>query len=366
MSKTILAIDISKNTKGFIDALQLIHADIISSVNSVTRKVNIWNDVCLYVYCSNEQAVSLEKIKINNKKTSNTWEWLKIINISDASMQGMNEIVESVKNKRVDGCVTCGDLNEFFNIAKARVAPLKMIKNPILVDILPGVNGLKMIADISGYVFEPLRENAGIIGVLSGVYAKVMFDLKEINIGLLRTGYDNKKGATTVKDTIDNLGKALGKCHCMRFVGTIDADSILSADNHAHVVVTDGVTGMIINKYTRGLSGLFVNTLNRVRLFSLGNKIAWWFGERIFNAFKTKMNIEYGSLILGLHGVFVKADEYAGANGLYNVLVNAVKMCKARAAIYDELEKSLAEFDLAAQSVWSLYANTTKMRKTSK
>ena len=352
MSKIVLGIDAEKNLHELIAALQLIH---INMTGVCINRVSPWSNMELYVYCDSIQAIKIEKMK------QKTWAWLRVI----ITANGMQDMIEALKNKQIDGCITCGDIYEFFNLAKTRIAPLKMIKHPILASMLPVDHGVKILSDVSGYVFESFRDNVGMIGMLAGIYAKELLNIKEVKISLLKYGYEGKKGSIA-KDTIEILAKTLSKNKNLKFIGAIDADQILSAENHAHVIVTDSVTGMSIMKYTRGLAGLFVRVLKTVRGASLMSKMAWKFSGSIFNAFKTKMNVEYGSFILGLQGVLAKADDYTNANGLYNVMLNALKLCRARAVIYDELEKSLAGSDLGAQSVWSLYANTAKTVQTKK
>ncbi len=148
--------------------------------------------------------------------------------------------------KNVDGLVSAGNTGAVVAGGLKTRKFLKCVHRPGIATVMPTAKGRCVIMDVGANVFPKPRHLLE-YGVMGSVFARKMLGIEQPTIGLMNVGEEEGKGHDLVQKTYDLFRKSPLR---ERFVGNIEGRDIHRGT--ADVVVTDGFTGNVVLKLTRG------------------------------------------------------------------------------------------------------------------
>lgn len=241
-----ILIDANGSDYGIIESIK----GVVSVIGRTKSKLTIVGD-----------KKTIEK-KIKNEFPDKGLEYLNKINILDAKdiITNFDDPAFAIKTKKESSIVKAYDYmkdheNTLFLSAGStgalmaggllKVRRIKGIYRPALATILPSATGKGVVLLDSGANVSAAGVSLIQYAKMGIVYAKEVLDLKEVKVGMLNIGTEDKKGSPDLKEAYDVLTN-----ECKEFVGNIEAREILTGE--VDVVVTNGLMGNVALKSIEG------------------------------------------------------------------------------------------------------------------
>lgn len=235
----------------------------------------------------------------------------------------MRRIIELVKSRDADACVSSGNTGALMATAKYVLKTLPGIDRPAIISAVPTLHGRTFMLDIGanvGCTAEQLFQ----FGLMGSVIAKDMLDKENPTVGVLNVGQEDMKGNEIVREA----GHLLAGSN-LNYAGFVEGDGIFKAG--IDVVVSDGFVGNVAIKTMEGLAYLFGAFLKEEfnrnalrRLQGIGAQSALLALRRRLDSRRYN-----GASLVGLNGVVLKshgsADEIAFETAVQTAIVEARK-----------------------------------------
>ncbi len=151
-----------------------------------------------------------------------------------------------MKEGKIDAIFSAGHTGAAVAASTIITRTLPGVDRPAIATLLPGKNGLFVLADAGANV-DCKPENLAQFALMAETYSSFMFGIENPRIGLLSVGGEDSKGNDLTKETFKILEKM-----SINFIGNVEGNTMF--DNIADVVVCDGFIGNVVLKTAEGLA----------------------------------------------------------------------------------------------------------------
>ena len=223
--------------------------------------------------------------------------------------------VELVKKGKARAVVSAGNTGAVMVAAKLLLGTLEGVSRPGIAVTLPGRREPFILIDAGANVGSK-PENLLEFAIMGHLYAKHIMNRDNPKIGLLSIGEEEIKGDDLMRTSFQLLRRATQ----LNFVGNVEAKELFN--NHADVVVCDGLVGNLALKVGEGAASLMAYYLKEEFSRGIRGKLAYLFFKPSLTRIKKKTDYkEYGGApLLGANGICIichgSSDSYAIANAI--------------------------------------------------
>lgn len=270
-----------------------------------------------------------------NEFNDKALEYLSKINIIDAKdiITNFDDPAFAIKNKKESSMVkaydymkehedtlflSAGSTGALMAGGLLKLKRIKGIYRPALATILPSATGKGVILLDSGANVSAAGVSLIQYAKMGIVYAKEVLDLKEVKVGMLNIGTEDKKGSPDLKEAYEVLTS-----ECKEFVGNIEAREILTGE--VNVVVTDGLMGNVALKSIEGTAIIMKKALFNEFKKNLINQIKALTVMGIIK--KALIKYDYtkygGAVLLGVRKPVIKIHGNARSLNYENAILQA-------------------------------------------
>ena len=261
-----------------------------------------------------------EKVRFINSKD--------VIKMDEAATEALKrkestiyKSIELLKNQEVDAVVSAGHSGASMSLATLRLGRIKGIKRPAIVTFMPTIKKTySLLLDVGANV-DCNAENLTQFAVMGEVYAKVVLNKENVNIGLLSNGEEESKGNSVTKEAFKLLKEKFDN-----FAGNIEGGDIFKGE--IDVIVTDGFIGNIVLKTSEGAAEVIGKLIkSEIQNAGILQKIGAFLLKPVFNELKKATDYaEYGGApLLGVNGCVIIAHGKSNAKAIKNAIFQAIK-----------------------------------------
>ena len=261
-----------------------------------------------------------EKVRFINSKD--------VIKMDEAATEALKrkestiyKSIELLKNQEVDAVVSAGHSGASMSLATLRLGRIKGIKRPAIVTFMPTIKKTySLLLDVGANV-DCNAENLTQFAVMGEVYAKVVLNKENVNIGLLSNGEEESKGNSVTKEAFKLLKEKFDN-----FAGNIEGGDIFKGE--VDVIVTDGFIGNIVLKTSEGAAEVIGKLIkSEIQNAGILQKIGAFLLKPVFNELKKATDYaEYGGApLLGVNGCVIIAHGKSNAKAIKNAIFQAIK-----------------------------------------
>ncbi len=224
--------------------------------------------------------------------------------------------IESLKNLRVDACVSAGNTGALLAMGKHLLKMFPGIERPAICKSIPVEKGFTYLLDL-GANTDCTAEQLYQFALMGYVLASAVEALPRI--GLLNNGTELTKGTETIKaaQLLLQNDKRLNYC------GYVEASDIFSGEKN--VIVCDGFHGNIALKASEGTARFIAKKIKEVANKSFLNKTIASIVAPLFRKLSQELDpaMYNGAIFLGLQKVLVKSHGDADVTAFMHALVVA-------------------------------------------
>jgi len=229
--------------------------------------------------------------------------------------------IELLKSKEVDAVVSAGHSGATMSLATLRLGRIKGIRRPSIATFMPNIKKSYSILLDAGANVDCDAHNLFQFALMGEVYAKVVLNKEEVQIGLLSNGEEKSKGNAITKEAFSLLKESFPN-----FYGNVEGGDIFKGE--VEVIVTDGFIGNIVLKTSEGAADIIVKLLkeeinNSNFLVKLGAMLL----KPVFNTLKKSIDYaEYGGApLLGVNGCVIISHGKSNSKAIKNAIFQAIK-----------------------------------------
>lgn len=215
-----------------------------------------------------------------------------------------------VKSGHVSAFVSAGSTGAVATTALLTLGKRKGILRPALAIVISSPSGPVMFLDV-GANSDCKPQHLVQFAEMGSIYMKRIFAIFAPRIGLLSNGEEAIKGNKLARATYQLLAKS-----GLNFLGNVEGQDL--PKGKADVVVTDGFTGNIVVKLSRGLGEIFADLSNEA---VDNNPIFRQAKMRILN-----YNALGGALLLGVEGNVIITHGKSDAGAIKQSILLAKRM----------------------------------------
>lgn len=219
-----------------------------------------------------------------------------------------------VKSGQASAFVSAGSTGAVATTALLILGKKKGISRPALGIVISSPRGPMMFLDV-GANPDCKPHHLVQFAEMGSIYMKKMFNIFEPRVGLLSNGEEKIKGNKLVRSTYQLLAKSE-----LNFLGNVEGYDL--PKGKADVVVTDGFTGNVVVKLSKGLGEVFAKLSNE----AVNNSPTFREAEsRILNY--TALG---GALLLGVKGNVIITHGNSDATAMKQAIRLAEQMVEQR------------------------------------
>jgi len=229
--------------------------------------------------------------------------------------------IELLKSKEVDAVVSAGHSGATMSLATLRLGRIKGIRRPSIATFMPNIKKSYSILLDAGANVDCDAHNLFQFALMGEVYAKVVLNKEEVQIGLLSNGEEKSKGNAITKEAFSLLKESFPN-----FYGNVEGGDIFKGE--VEVIVTDGFVGNIVLKTSEGAADIIIKLLkeeinNSNFLVKLGAMLL----KPVFNTLKKSIDYaEYGGApLLGVNGCVIISHGKSNSKAIKNAIFQAIK-----------------------------------------
>jgi len=241
--------------------------------------------------------------------------------------------MDLIKAGKADAFVTAGNTGMAMYFAMKTLGMIEGVARPCLVAVLPVEGGQCVVTDI-GANAECRPEFLVQFAQMGSVYARQLFGLNEVKVGLISNGEEEGKGNELVKATFP-----LMKAQVPGFVGNIEGKELF--DGKVDVAVTDGFTGNVLLKSTEAVAKLILRSLKTGLMQSFVTKLGALLARPAFTAIRKQLDpSEIGSApLLGVNGLVFIGHGRSDGKAMVSAVERAINAVKSN--LLAELSSSM-------------------------
>lgn len=227
---------------------------------------------------------------------------------------------QAVKDKIVDGVVTCGPTQGVIVAAHIVIRRIKGMKRVALCPSIPSFKHTGAIMLDVGANTDMKPEYITQYAQFANIYAKEVKGIKNPKCYLLNIGTEPGKGRVMEQETYQLLQNSN-----LNFCGNLEPKEILTSD--ADIIITDGYTGNIAMKTFEGTAKAFGKALKEEIKSSIGGKIGYLFMRKNLKRFQERFSADKigGANLFGVDGIVIKAHGGSSPEAFENAIHLAYK-----------------------------------------
>lgn len=286
----------------------------------------------------NSHGIALKNITIHHASQVVEMDDPATYSIRQKNDSSITRSVELVAREEASAVVSAGHTGATVAAATLHLRTLKGVRRPGIAITLPTRFGMCVIMDVGANInCKPIHLFQ--YGVMSTVFSKDIFGIKNPKVGLLNIGEEDVKGNELAKETFMLFSNSN-----LNFVGNIEGREIF--DGKADIVVCEGFVGNVLLKFAEGLSMSLLSTIKAEAMKRFLTKLGLWLCKPTFEVLRAKMDFtEYGGVpLLGVNGVCIIGHGRSDSKAIQNAIRVALQLSKNKVNehIVSELEKTNA------------------------
>ena len=248
--------------------------------------------------------------------------------------------IESVRDGKAMGAVSCGNTGALMAISMIRLRKLPGVNRPAIAILWPSRNpqGFNVMLDVGADIRADARDLLQ-YALMGASYARNGMELLRPRIGLLNVGTEEHKGRPELKEAHGLIAQFTDRGN-FDFVGFVEGSDI--PGDVADVIVTDGFTGNIAIKTGEGTASLIGDLLREAFKYSPLSRLASVLAITSLERLKKRIDPRRvnGGVFLGLNGTVVKSHGSADATGVSAAIRLAFQL--AQSGFSDKLAARVA------------------------
>ncbi|MBC6407232.1 MAG: phosphate acyltransferase PlsX [Rhodobacteraceae bacterium] len=236
--------------------------------------------------------------------------------------------LESVRNKKADVCVSCGNTGALMLLSVSLLRTLPNINRPAIAVLWPslGRQGYNIVLDV-GADIRATAQDLLQYALMGAAYARNGMQIGQPRVGLLNVGTEDHKGRSELRAAhalIKRNSRVIGAD--FKFAGFVEGSDL--PGDKADVIVTDGFTGNVALKTAEGTAQLINTLLRQAFRFSPLSRLAAILAYTSLRRLRRRIDPRYlnGGVFLGLDGIVVKSHGGADAKGVAAALRLAFRL----------------------------------------
>jgi glycerol-3-phosphate acyltransferase PlsX len=238
------------------------------------------------------------------------------------------------KELKVDAFVSAGNTGAQMAASLLYLGRIAGVNRPAIGSILPSESGLIFMIDV-GANADCKPVNLYQFGIMASIYVDHIFGKKNLSVGLLNIGTEEKKG-----NELSQAAYKLMKSNLPEFYGNIEGRDILRGK--VDIIVCDGFVGNIVLKFVESVMGVVSKGIKRNLGSNLFTNLGALLVKPAFSALHQKYDYEEhgGVPLLGVSGISIICHGRSTGKAIKNALHVAEKMSikKVNAHIAESLK----------------------------
>jgi glycerol-3-phosphate acyltransferase PlsX len=249
---------------------------------------------------------------------------------------GMNESpTEAIKSKtnssmviglrlhqegEVDAFVSAGNTGAQMAGSLLALKRIPGVKRPAIGSFLPSEQGMVFLIDVGANV-DSKPMNLLQFAMMGNIFVREVFSQKELSVGLLSIGEEEKKG-----NEITIAAHQLLKKHVPNFYGNIEGRDILKGKTD--IIVCDGFVGNVILKMAESIMGVLIKGIKHNIGKNILTNLGAFLVKPAFTELKKSYDYEeYGGVpLLGVNGISVICHGSSTSKAIKNAIKVAHQM----------------------------------------
>lgn len=241
----------------------------------------------------------------------------------------MRIALELVKNGTAQACISAGNTGILMALSKVLLKPLKNIKRPALVGLIPNFENKKTLVLDLGANINCNSTMLVQFAIMGSILAECIFNIPNPRIGLLNIAKEINKGPNNIQDA----EKILKNYSKINYIGYIESNNLLN--NKTDVLICDGFVGNVMLKTIEGAITTFFSFLKNNN--QKKQKILWikkiknWINKISLKKFSCFNPDQYnGAYLLGLQGIVIKSHGAANKKAFFFAIDKAHKIAQKK------------------------------------
>lgn len=228
--------------------------------------------------------------------------------------------IELHKEHKVDAFVSAGNTGAQMAASLLYLGRIPGVNRPAIGSILPSESGFVFLIDV-GANADCKPVNLYQFAIMASIYVDHVFAKKNLSVGLLNIGTEEKKG-----NEVSQAAFRLLKDNLPEFFGNIEGRDILRGT--ADIIVCDGFVGNIVLKFAESVMGVVSKGIKRNLGSNLFTNIGALLVKPAFSALRQKYDYEEhgGVPLLGVNGISIICHGRSTGKAIKNALFVAEKM----------------------------------------
>ncbi len=226
------------------------------------------------------------------------------------------------KTGEVDGFVSAGNTGAQLAGSLLALKRIPGVRRPAIGAFLPSEHGMVFMIDVGANVdSKPIHLLQ--FALMGNIFVSEVFNEKDLSIGLLNIGEEEKKG-----NDLTIASHQLLKEHLKNFHGNVEGRDIFKGTTD--IVVCDGFTGNALLKMAESVMGALVKAIRKNIGSNLFTNLGAFLVKPAFRELKRAYDYEeYGGVpLLGVNGISVICHGSSSAKAIKNALKVASYMHK--------------------------------------
>lgn len=215
------------------------------------------------------------------------------------------------------------------------------VSRPAIGSFLPGENGVVFVIDVGANV-DSKPHHLLQFGLMGNIFVSEVFNEKDLTVGLLNIGEEEKKGNEATIAAYQLLKNRMENFH-----GNIEGRDILKGKTD--IVVCDGFVGNVMLKMVESVMGVLTKGFKKNIGSNLFTNLGAFLVKPAFSELKRSYDYEeYGGLpLLGVNGISIICHGSSGAKAIKNAIKVAKNMESKQVNILigDKLKKEDIQSD---------------------
>ena len=248
--------------------------------------------------------------------------------IRSGKKSSMWNAIESVKKKKANVIVSCGNTGSLMAISTFLLRRLPDVKRPAIAIFWPSLSktGFNIVLDAGADIKAQPSDMVTYAQFGSTICNKV-FNIEKPKVGLLNVGTEAHKGDDKMREASSLLENDSG-LKGYEYYGFVEGSDFSSSK--VDVIVTDGFTGNIALKTAEGTANLIKQFFVQEFKSSASGILSGLIFRGKLQKLKEKMDPRRlnGGVFVGLNGLVVKSHGSSDSKSFYSALKLAKNVCK--------------------------------------
>ncbi|HHT9119367.1 MAG TPA: phosphate acyltransferase PlsX [Candidatus Hypogeohydataceae bacterium YC41] len=245
-----------------------------------------------------------------------------IVAVRKKTDSSITKAVQLVAKGEAVAVVSAGNTGAAVAASTMHIRMLKGVARPGIMATLPTRSGYCIVADVGANIrCKPIHLLQ--YAIMSSVYCRYIFNIKEPRVALLNIGEEASKGNDLVKEAYDLLKESN-----VNFVGNVEGVDLF--EGKCDIVVCEGFVGNVLIKFAEGIGegilGALKDEVSKRPWTRMGFKLI----KPALGRLRRRMDYsEYGGVpLLGVEGICIICHGRSDFKAIQNAIREAVRLAK--------------------------------------